>query len=311
MSNKILVTDSLFIFDEHVEQLKAAGFEVERLDKPQATEEELCKAVKGKVGYILGGIEKVTDKVINTADELKAIIFTGADWAGFIPGHEVATKKEIAIANTPGANTYAVAEYTLTLMLIMLRKVLELTRVSDKTFMTAQSLTDVKIGVVGMGRIGERVTRMLKGLGVEDINYWNRTRKLELEKELGLKYLPLEEIYSTCDLISYHVSSRAGQLIGKDLIKRIKKDSIIINAGSDVAYDVAALYDKIIANNLHVAFDYNLNDKRYKNLPLTNWFCSNSSTAYNTYAANKLASDMATQSIINLLKTGSDDNRVN
>ncbi|HET7827841.1 MAG TPA: hypothetical protein VFK97_03165, partial [Candidatus Saccharimonadales bacterium] len=156
MSNKILVTDSLFIFDEHVKKLEAAGYEVERLDKPRASEEELCKAVKGKVGYVLGGVELITDKVIEAADELKAIVFTGADYAGFIPAHELATKKGIAIANAPGANSFAVAEYTLTLMLVMLRQILELTRVGDKNFMTGQSITDVKIGIVGMGRIGER-----------------------------------------------------------------------------------------------------------------------------------------------------------
>lgn len=55
MSNKILVTDSLFIKAKHVKKLEVAGYVVERLDKPNATEDELCEAVKGKVGYILGG----------------------------------------------------------------------------------------------------------------------------------------------------------------------------------------------------------------------------------------------------------------
>ncbi len=95
MSNKVLVTDSLFIKDKHVKLLEAAGYEVERLDKPSATEEELCDAVRGKVGYILGGIEKVTDKVIESADGLKAIVFTGTGWQGFIPGHDLATKRGI------------------------------------------------------------------------------------------------------------------------------------------------------------------------------------------------------------------------
>jgi hypothetical protein len=53
--NTILVTDSLFIETEHVARLEAAGFTVERLEKPQATEDELVAAIKGKIGYILGG----------------------------------------------------------------------------------------------------------------------------------------------------------------------------------------------------------------------------------------------------------------
>lgn len=49
------MTDSLFIAPDHVLQLEEAGYEVERLDKPKATEAELVAAIKGKVGYILGG----------------------------------------------------------------------------------------------------------------------------------------------------------------------------------------------------------------------------------------------------------------
>jgi phosphoglycerate dehydrogenase-like enzyme len=84
----ILITDSLFIFPEHEQQLKDAGYEVVRLDKPDATEAELCEAVKGKVGYILGGIEHVTQKVIDAADELKAIAFTGIDYKALITAWE-------------------------------------------------------------------------------------------------------------------------------------------------------------------------------------------------------------------------------
>ena len=108
---QILITDSLFIFPEHEKRLRDAGFEITRLDKPKATEEELIEAVKGKHGYILGGVEHITDKVIVSADVLEAICFTGSDWRHFIPGHESATKKGIAIANCPGVNAAAVAEY--------------------------------------------------------------------------------------------------------------------------------------------------------------------------------------------------------
>src|SRR4051812_30727160 len=123
MAKKILITDSLFIFKQHEERLKAAGYEIERLDKPMATEEELIAAIKGKTGYILGGIEKVTDKVIAAADQLNAIVFTGSDWKAFITGYQSATDKHISIANTPGANSYAVGEYAITLMFAMIRNI--------------------------------------------------------------------------------------------------------------------------------------------------------------------------------------------
>ena len=134
MSKTILVTDSLFIFPEHEKMLRQAGYDIARLDKPAATEEELVRAIKGKVAYILGGIEKVTDAVINAADDLKVIVFTGSDWKQFIPGYALATQKDIAIANAPGANSYAVAEYTVALMLAMTRNVFELGRTGKAVF---------------------------------------------------------------------------------------------------------------------------------------------------------------------------------
>ena len=90
-SNKILITDSLFISKANEETLTRAGYEVERLDKLRASEEELCLALSDKVGYILGGIEEVTERVINSAKNLKAIAFTGSGYAEFIPGFKRAT----------------------------------------------------------------------------------------------------------------------------------------------------------------------------------------------------------------------------
>ncbi|OGK19178.1 hypothetical protein A3G67_00240 [Candidatus Roizmanbacteria bacterium RIFCSPLOWO2_12_FULL_40_12] len=311
MKPKILITDSLFIFEEHEKRLRDAGFEVERLDKPKASEEELIKAVKDKDGYILGGIEKVTEPVINAANKLKGIVFSGSDWAGFVPAHELATKKGIAIANAPGANSTSVAEYTITLIFMMLRRALELGSTGDKTFMTTQSVSDVKIGIVGLGRIGTKVAKMLKGLGAKDICYWNRTRKQDLEKELGIKWLSLEELFKTSDVITAHVSSQAGQVFTKDLLNKSKDGVLFINTGADPTYDMDALYELLKAGKARAGFDENIKDERFKKLPLSVWFCSNENTAYNTHAANKLGSDMATETMINILTKGDDQYVVN
>src|ERR1700722_10472045 len=121
MTKKILVTDSLFIFDTHVKQLEAAGFGVERLDKPSASEGELIAALNGKHGYILGGIEQVTKPVIDGAKDLEAIAFTGSGYTEFIPAHEEATRRGIAISAAIGGNALDVAEFTIGLLFEMVR----------------------------------------------------------------------------------------------------------------------------------------------------------------------------------------------
>lgn len=307
----ILVTDTLFILPEHEAQLKAAGYTVERLPKPDASEAELVNAIKGKVGYIMGGIEKVTEPVIEAADELKAIVFAGSDSSHYIPANELATKKGIAIADAPGANAYAVAEYTIGLLLMMLRHMLILGRTGDANFMTTSSLADSHVGILGMGHIGERVARMLVGLGASNISYWNRTRKPELETELGITYLDRPELIKTNDVISNHLSSEAGQLMDAAAIASVKDGAVLINAGAEETFDMEALYKALAAGRVRAAFDDKVADPRFKELPLDTWFCSNENAAFNTHAANKLASDMATASLLSLLATGQDKYRVN
>jgi glyoxylate reductase len=304
---KILVTDSLFIFDKHEQQLRDAGFEIERLDKPEASEEELCEAVKGKVGYILGGIERITDKVIDATDELKVISFTGADYLYFVPGYRKAAEKGIAVTNCPGANANAVSEYAITLILAMVRNVFELGRTGTKTFMTTNSLVEMTIGLVGMGNIGTKVARMLKGLGVQEILYYSRTSKPELEAEIGMKFVELDELVESSDIVSLHAPKSAGDgYFGDDLLSKMKDKAILINTSFESAVDFEALYPELENGRLRAAHDGAVKDERYKSLPLNVWFNSNAHTAYNTHEANMVASDMATQSIINVLTTGKD-----
>lgn len=308
----ILVTDSLFIFPEHEQQLRQAGFAIERLDKPEATEEELIEVVKDKEGYILGGIEKITDKVIEAGNNLKAICFTGSDYRYFIPGHELATQKGIAIADCPGVNANAVAEYALTLMLTMTRQLFDLGRTGTTTFKTTQSLLNSKVGIIGLGKIGQRVAAMLKGIGVKEVYYYNRSPKPEIAAKLGITYLPLNELLKTADIVSLHASIQAGErYFDKDHLAQMKDGALLINTSFETAIDMDALYAELSTGRLRAVHDGATTDERFKALPLNTWFSSNSHTAYNTDEANKAASDMSTQSMINLLTTGKDTYRVN
>ena len=309
--NKILVTDSLFIFKENEKVLIDAGYEIERLDKSQATEEELMEAVKGKVGYILGGIEKVTNKVIEAADSLKVIVFTGSDWLNWIPGNEFATKKGIAIANTPTANTYAVAEYTVTLIMAMTRNIFELGRTGSVHFQTRPSLKELTVGIIGMGNIGSKVASFLKGLEVGKIIYTSRNQKINVEKETNAIFLDLETLLKTSDIVTLHFSKEAGDgFINAEKLALMKDGALLVNCGFIGAVDSDALLAELKTGRLRAVHDGPLGQE-FNTLPLHIFFNSNSHTAYNTHEANKRASDIAVTSLINILSTGNDKNKVN
>lgn len=307
---KLLITDSLFIFNEHKQKLKDAGFEIERLNKPEATEDELIEVLKNKDAYILGGIEKVTDKVINSTDTLKSIVFTGADWRHFIPGFDLATKKGIAIANTPKANAVAVAEYTMTAILAMTRNFAELTTTGDKTFQTTGSLYGKTVGIIGMGSIGELVARSLKTFGANVI-YFSRTRKESLEQEIGIRYVDFNTLLSESDVVTLHASKEIGDgFMNKEKLSLMKDNALIVNCGFTGSFNSDDLYKELSSKRLR-AFQDDPIDERFTEFPYHVWLNSNAHTAYNTHQANMRASDMAVSSIISLSKNGTDEYKVN
>lgn len=303
----ILVTDSLFIFSEHEKEITDAWYKVERLDNPNASEDELIVSLKGKVGYILWWIEKVTDKVIESTNDLKVISFTWTDWRQFIPGYKSAKEKWIKISNTPWANSYAVAEYTILSILAMTRNFSELTNNGNKKFQTTTSLNDMIVGIIWMWKIWIELVKMLKWLWVKKILYFSRSRRLEIEEIYDIKFCTLDDLLKTSDVVSLHFSKEAwNSFIWKDQLSLMKDNSILVNCWFTGAIDKDDLYLEL--SNWRIrAFQDDPMDERYNLLPKYIWQCSNSHTAFNTYQANKIASDMATKSMLNLLEGKSDE----
>jgi len=304
--SQILVTDSLFVTSEYEQSIRTAGYDCVRLDKPKASEHELIDAIRGKIGYILGGIEEVTAPVIEAADKLQAMVFTGSGYREFIPAHSLATKKGIAIANAPGGNAAAVAEYTITLMLMMVRHALELGRTGQSKFKTTQSLRDQSVGIIGLGHVGIVLSTMLRGLGVGELYYYSRSRKYHLESGFGIKYLSLEDLLTTCDVITLHASKEAGEgFLGPQELSSIRDGGVLINAAYPDAIDFIALRNHLTSNRLRVAYD-GPPSADYSDLSPQVFFCSNAQTAFNTYEAIDTVSAMAVRSLLNLLSSGDD-----
>ena len=305
---KILITDTLFVFKQHEERLKAAGFEIIRNPNPKLNENELIEALKDVDGYIVGGVEHPSDKAISSATKLKCIAVTAADWQGFFPGWKTAIEKGISIGNTPGSNTYAVAEFTLSILLSMVRSLPELMNTGKETFKTSKSLQTLSVGIIGAGRIGETMISMLHGLGVKNIYYWNRTRKPEIESRWGTEYLSLEDLCSRADVITNHTSTQAGQIINAGLINSMKNETILVNNGGRGTIDEVALKARLLKEELFYASDEN--SDLLRDIPPHINYHSNSPTAFNTQASLDCMSDQVTDFIIDVLKNNDKSNAV-
>ncbi len=152
-----------------------------------------------------------------------------------------ASEKGITVANTPGILTIATAELAFSLMLAVMRKIAVSDRyVRDGRFkmwypelMLGDELTGKKVGIVGMGRIGQAFAKMLRGFDVQ-ISYYNRNRvSPETEKELNASYKDFDTLVSESDIISIHapLNDDTHHLFKYETFKAMKNEAYIINTG--------------------------------------------------------------------------------
>ncbi|MDX1543856.1 MAG: NAD(P)-dependent oxidoreductase [Christiangramia sp.] len=107
-----------------------------------------------------------------------------------------------------------------------------------------QELTELRIGIVGMGVTGQLLAKCLLPFGAE-LAYYSRSRKTEWEKN-GVEYLPLDELLKTCEVISFHLPKNV-QLIGENEFRILGNGKILINTSLGLPFEEHA-FQKWIKN---------------------------------------------------------------
>jgi len=317
MKAKILVTGG-FVSDHYLHELHLKGFEVKNITA-DLDEKELIEEIKDVNAYILGGVERVTSKVINAAKSLKIISFIGVGYQNFIPASKEAQNKGILITNTPGANTETAAEMTWSLLFALQRRVPYLngnTKRGEWGTYKSHELKGATLGIVGMGSIGTTVARQAYyGFNMKVI-YHSRSAKPDIEKELGATKTSLKELLKSADVISLHCSlnSETRGLIGEKELALLKQNALLINMAPSDVIDPKALYECLSNRRITgAAMDgYYIEpaptpDKDpYKLLSLPDdIFVITPHIGGQTFEASNRMSEMAIESVLCALKGGS------
>jgi len=303
---KILVTDTIFVLPQHELLLEAAGFKVERLRGPTVTEAELLEAVKDKVGYIVGGVEQVTSKVIETAHALRAIVHCGSAYKTFIPAWREATAKGIAIATVPDGHVHAVAEWAQAAALAMNRGFF-----NQAASGTVPGLESQTLGIIGLGHIGKRLAEMLQANRPRTILYNSAHRHTDYETKLRLTYSTLTHLLHESDVVFLCVSGEVKPgFFGKKQLASMKPNALLVSFMIPGVIDADALFDALRTGKVRATSDYPM-DGRFASLPLSQWYGSTESNAFNTVAGVDETSSAAVQSLIALLTQGDDTYVVN
>jgi D-3-phosphoglycerate dehydrogenase / 2-oxoglutarate reductase len=160
---------------------------------------------------------------------------------------DAATKKGIAVMNTPGANAVAVAEHTLALMLSLARQLFranETTRAGkwEKKSLEGTELRGKTLGVVGLGRIGMEVARRARAFQMEVVAH-DPFIPVTVAKDAGIRLASLDDVYAAADYLSLHVGLTPQTLgmINAGSLAKMKKGVRIVNCARGELIDEAAL----------------------------------------------------------------------
>jgi D-3-phosphoglycerate dehydrogenase len=181
---------------------------------------------------LIAGTEPITEKVMASAQKLKFISRVGVGLDGV--DLMAAERRGIKVSYTPNAPAPAVAELTIGLMLSLLRSVNVANaqmhrREWQRHF--GRRLSEVTIGIIGVGRIGGTVLRHLTGFGPDRILI-NDTESRKIER-LGsdVSWTAKEDIYRYADVISLHVplTAQTKNMIKREQLLQMKPDALVIN----------------------------------------------------------------------------------
>ena len=216
------------------------------------TENELIELIPD-IDVLIAGTEPITKKVIDKAPNLKFIsrVGIGLDSVDLIAAKE----RGIKVSYTPEAPAPAVAEFTMGLILNLLRS----THISNSQIhkgewnrIFGRRLADITIGIIGVGRIGSRVIRRTKPFGTPRILVNDIDPSYRSSLDFKLEWVSKEKIYKEADIICLHLplTRFTKNMIRKEQLLSMKKDASIINVSRGGIINEQDLYEVMKSGHL-------------------------------------------------------------
>ena len=199
--------------------------------KRKLTEDELIGLIEEhKPDYLIAGTEKMTAKALDTMKPfIKMISRCGIGMDSI--DLDYAKQINIPVTNTPDAPTMPVAELTLGIMLDLLRKI----SFSDKSIRNGgfekpmgNLLYRKTVGIIGCGRIGTRLAKLLEPFECEILSYDPNVKKKPL---LNIKFDVFGHIVEQADILTLHIpcTPENKYIINKDVLSKMKPTAYLLN----------------------------------------------------------------------------------
>ena len=212
------------------------------LKKRRYTENEIKNLIKSYDGLI-ADVEPLTSKVLRNAKKLKVISRVGIGLNNIDLSY--AKKNKINVFNTPDAPTSAVVEFNIGLIFMLIRKISILNMSIKKgkwLKLIGLRIPFIKIGILGLGRVGFSLANALVKLGVKQIYYNDLKKKITNKKII---YKSKDYIFKNCDLVSINLpeTKNTKNFIDKKIFNKMKKNSFLINTSRGEIINENDLYN--------------------------------------------------------------------
>ena len=228
-----------------LERLRTIG-EVRLYDSDATDPKTLIDRLReADVALNIRGRTLFTAEALRACPKLKLISIwgTGTDNVDL----PAAAARGVTVTNTPGANAIAVAEHTLALMLAVAKQLVpadQAMRLGGWPRNLVPQLRGKRLGLVGTGLIGREVAAMAKGLGMEVVA-WTFHPSVRLADSLGLRYVELDELLETSDIVSLHLRAtpETRHFLNRARLAMLKPGAILVNTARGALIDEAALVE--------------------------------------------------------------------
>jgi glyoxylate reductase len=233
--------------------LRAAGLRVVHRDvDTPPTRAELLAGVGGADAVLCLLSERIDVEVLDAAPGLRVVANLAVGFDNI--DVEAARTRGVVVTTTPGVLTEATADLAWALLMATARRVAEADalvrrgewRGFSPTLLLGAPVAGATLGVVGLGAIGAAVARRARGFGMT-VLATSRTRRPELEAQVGAAWVTLDELLVRSDFVTLHapLTERTRHLIDADALARMKPSAILINTARGALVDEAALVDAL------------------------------------------------------------------
>ncbi len=216
----------------------------------------------GDADYYLGSPRQgIGNEFFRAAPKLKLVQLTSAGYDRV--DVEAARKAKVPVANNGGANSVAVAEHAVMLMLAVMKRLvrnhIDVTAGKWRTAeFAATRLYEVegkRLGIVGLGNIGKKVARRVQGFDM-DVRYYDILRLTEdQEDNLGVRYALFPELLRTSDIVTLHVplNDVTRKMMSTKQFAMMKPTAILINTCRGPVVDEDALHQALTSKTIAAA----------------------------------------------------------